>query len=350
MTLPKRPLITVGIPAYNRATLLPVLLDSIFSQSGTDFEILICEDASPQREEIREVVRQYATKYPGVVSYYENSVNLGYDGNLRRLVALAKGDYVLFMGNDDLLADGALRAVANAVAVHPNVGVVLRSYDSFFDDPDVPVQTFRYFDKERFFPAGKETIVTFFRRCVFISGMVIRRDHALKESTDRFDGTLLYQQHLVGQVLARENGVYLPQILSHHRLGGTPDFGNSAAEKGRFVPQEQTPESSVHFMRGMLQIAGDLERTLGLPVFRPILRDIGNYAYPILSIQAGRTRGVFLRYAIALARLGLWRVPMFHVYVTGLLCLGRAICDSIISKIKQRLGRAPVIGRVYTGQ
>jgi glycosyltransferase involved in cell wall biosynthesis len=156
MTLPKRPLITVGIPAYNRATLLPVLLDSIFSQSGTDFEILICEDASPQREEIREVVRQYATKYPGVVSYYENSVNLGYDGNLRRLVALAKGDYVLFMGNDDLLADGALRAVANAVAVHPNVGVVLRSYDSFFDDPDCQCRHFDTLTKSVFSPLEKK--------------------------------------------------------------------------------------------------------------------------------------------------------------------------------------------------
>lgn len=344
------PLISVCIPAYNRAALLPALLDSIVSQVNADYEIVICEDASPEREQIRKVAEQYAAAFPGRVAYHENAANLGYDGNLRRLIELARGEYVLFMGNDDLLAEGALVAVSAAVRAHPGVGVVLRSYDSFDEDPARPVQVFRYFDSEGFFPAGPQTIATFFRRCVFISGMVVRRESAHRHATNRFDGTLLYQQHLVGQILASENGVYLPQILSHHRLGGTPDFGNSAVEQGRFVPREQTPESSVHFMRGMLQIAADLERTLGLPVYLPILRDIGNYAYPILSIQAGRTRRVLWRYSLDLAALGLWRVPLFHVYVVGLLLLGRRNCDSLIAGIKKRLGRAPVIGKVYSGQ
>lgn len=344
------PLISVCIPAYNRAALLPTLLDSIMSQVGADYEIVICEDASPEREQIRKVAEQYAAAFPRRIAYYENVANLGYDGNLRRLIELARGEYVLFMGNDDLLAEGALVAVSAAMRAHSNVGVVLRSYDSFDDDPARPVQVFRYFDSEGFFPSGPQTIVTFFRRCVFISGMVVRRESARRHATSRFDGTLLYQQHLVGQILASENGVYLPQILSHHRLGGTPDFGNSAAEQGRFVPREQTPESSVHFMRGMLQIAAGLERSLGLPVYRPILRDIGNYAYPILSIQAGRARRVLWRYALDLAALGLWRVPLFHVYVVGLLLLGRRNCDSLIAAIKRRLGRAPVIGKVYSGQ
>ncbi len=344
------PLISVCIPAYNRAALLPALLDSIVSQAGADYEIVICEDASPEREQIRRVAEQYAATIPGRISYHENTANLGYDGNLRRLIELARAEYVLFMGNDDLLAEGALAVVSATVRAHPNVGVVLRSYDSFNDDPARPVQVFRYFDSEGFFPASARTIVTFFRRCVFISGMVVRRESAHRHATDRFDGTLLYQQHLVGQILANENGVYLPQILSHHRLGGTPDFGNSAVEKGRFVPREQTPGSSVQFMRGMLQIAADLEQTLGLPVYRPILRDIGNYAYPILSIQAGGARWVLWRYARDLAALGLWRVPLFSVYVFGLSLLGRRNCDSLIAAIKKRLGRAPVIGKVYSGQ
>lgn len=343
-------LISVCIPAYNRAGLLPALLDSIFDQDFPDMEVVIAEDGSPEREEIRRVAQEYEKRYPGRLFYHENATNLGYDGNLRRLVELGRGEYVLFMGNDDLLAEGALVSVANAVRTHPNVGVVLRSYDSFDDDPGRPVQVFRYFDNEGFFPAGPRTIVTFFRRCVFISGMVVRRESAHRHATDRFDGTLLYQQHMIGQILANENGVYLPQILSHHRLGGTPDFGNSAVEKGLFVPREQTPESSVHFMRGMLRIAADLERTLGLPVYRPIRRDIGNYAYPILSIQAARARRILWRYARDLAALGLWRVPLFYVYVAGLLLLGRRNCDSLIAVIKKRLGRAPVIGKVYSGQ
>lgn len=348
--MPNIPLISVCIPAYNRAALLPALLDSILSQQETNFDIVICEDFSPERPQIRAVAEQYSEANPDRIRYHENPVNLGYDGNLRHLIELARGDYILFMGNDDLLAEGALAAVATAVRTHPNVGVVLRSYDSFEEDPRKTLQTFRYFDSECFFPAGQQTIVTFFRRCVFISGMVVRRESALHHTTDRFDGTLLYQQHIVGQILARENGIYLPQILSHHRLGGTPDFGNSAAEQGLFVPREQTPDSSIHFMRGMLQIAADLEKSLHLELFKPILRDIGNYAYPVLSIQACRSRLTLLQYVRNLANLGLWQSPMFHVYALGLLVLGQRNCDSLIAGIKKRLGRAPVIGKVYSGQ
>lgn len=179
--------------------------------------------------------------------------------------------------------------------------------------------------------------------------MVFKRSSSLACATVKFDGTLLYQQHLVGRILADESGIYLNQILSYHRLGGMPDFGNSVAEQGRFVPREQTSGSSGHFMRGMLQIAADLEQTLGLPVYAPILKDIGNYSYPILFIQADRSTGEFLSFIGKLARLGFWKVPMFYIYACGLLVLRRSICDQAIAYLNWVKGRAPVLGNIYAG-
>jgi abequosyltransferase len=344
------PLISVCIPAYNRSIVLPDLLDSVFSQDFEDFDIVISEDFSPERLSIAEIAGAYQRRFGEKVKYFENYETLGYDGNLRRLIEIATGNYVLFMGNDDLLAPGALCAVADAIQEGPDVGVVLRSYSSFKSDPMQPEQVFRYFEEDRIFPPGPDTVVTFFRRCVFISGMVFKRDSAQAYATQRFDGTLLYQQHLAGQILAREYGVYLSRILSHHRLGGIPDFGSSAAEKGLFKPGQQTPESSLHFMRGMLAIANSLDEPRGGKLGRYILQDIGNYAYPILSIQAGRSFSSFLAYVYQLMRLGFWRVPLFHVYAIGLLVLRRDKCDLLISWIKKALGRAPMIGNVYAGQ
>jgi len=344
------PLISICIPVYNRAGVLPALLDSILNQDFDDFDIVIAEDSSPERPAIAAKVAEYQQRFCAKVRYHENPQTRGYDGNLRRLVELATGDYVLFMGNDDLLAPGALGAVAAAVRERQDVGVVLRSYSSFVSDPEQPVQVFRYFDEDRTFPPGADTVVTFFRRCVFISGMVFKRSSAAAYSTARFDGTLLYQQHLAGHILAQESGVYLNRILSYHRLGGVPDFGASAAEKGLFVPKQQTPESSVHFMRGMLTIAHSLDQPGVAKVGHRILRDIGNYAYPILSIQSKQTLGVFLSYLWQLMKLGLWRVPLFHVYALGLLILGRKNCDLLIAQIKKFLGRAPLLGSVYTGK
>lgn len=345
-----RPKISVCIPAYNRAEVLPDLLDSILAQDFDNFEIVICEDCSPQRAQIAEVVSRYNIARPSVMRYFENTENLGYDGNLRNLVEKSQGEYCLFMGNDDLMCAGALSAVAIAVDTHPDVGVVLRSYAAFDETPENINQEFRYFDAEAFFPAGAETIATIYRRSVVISGMVVHRDSALDYATDRFDGSLLYQLYLVASILCDKNAVFLPKILALYRNGGIPDFGNSEKERGKFVPTAQTPESSLHFMQGMLDIARYVEQTRQVKIYRAILRDIGNYSYPILAIQSGKSLGVFVRYCWGLAQLGFWKNKMFYLYFIALLLLGSRRVEWVLRRIKKWLGHTPVIGNVYRGK
>ncbi len=342
-----KPKISVCIPAYNRAEVLSELLDTIILQDFDSFEIVICEDRSPQREKIAEVVRSYSLIHPGVIHYFENAENLGYDGNVRNLIEKSQGEYCLFMGNDDLMCQGALKTVASALDRHKNVGVILRSYAAFDRTPDNIVQTFRYFDKEIFFPSGAETISTIYRRSVVGAGMVYQRSSALQYATDRFDGTLLYQLYLVANILMDMNAVFLPEIIVLYRNGGIPDFGNSAAEKGKFKPKEHTPESSVCFMQGMLDIARYVDTQRKVRVFRPILRDIANYSYPVLAIQAKQTLPIFLHYSWSLIRMGFGRYPMFYIYLLSILVLGTKRVDRLIIRIKLRLGYTPTLGKVY---
>ncbi len=340
---------SVCIPAYNRPEMLPPLLESILSQDYDDYEIVICEDKSAGREDIRDIAETYAQKHAGRIAYYENEENLGYDGNLRRLIDRATGQYCMFMGNDDLMCPGALMTVASALDRHPDVGVVLRSYASFDGDPGCINQVNRYFDRETFFPAGPRTITTFYRRSVVIPGIVIHREAARRYATDRFDGTLLYQLYLAANILVDMNGLFLPEIIVLYRNGGIPEFGNSEKEKARFVPSAQTPESSIHFMQGMLDIAAWVEQTRNVPIFVPILKDIGNYSYPILAIQAHLPLHVFAHYSYRLARLGMWKSWIFFAYFASIILLGTGRMDSVIRFIKKRLTYTPAIGRVYKG-
>ena len=341
-----RPLLTVCIPAYNRAGLLKPLLDSILSQNFDDYEVLICEDGSPERAAIAGVVQRLQEKHPGRIRYEENSSNLGYDGNIRRLVERAIGQYCVFMGNDDLMCVGALKAIAAAIQSKSDCGVVVRSYATFDTNPEQLKQVYRYFPDEHVLPAGAQAIFTAYRRSVVIPGMVIKRDAALAVATDHFDGTLLYQLYLVGMILANHSVIFVPQIIALRRDGTPPDFGNSASEQGKFVPHDQTPASSIHFMQGMLAIAKYVEEATQLNVFESIRSDIGNYSYPILSIQGKRPLVVFAKYGIALANLGLWRYPLFHLYFISLLVLGPEKSDSIIKMIKKHLGHTPRFGAV----
>lgn len=345
-----RPVFSVCIPAYNRAQLLPELLDSILGQDFESFEVVINEDASPQRNDIRSVVEQYSAKYPGKIGYFENEKNLGYDANLRSLVERSMGEYCLFMGNDDLMCAGALRTVAEAVHRHPDVGVVVRSYASFDGTPDNINQTFKYFPEERFFSAGADTISTVYRRSVVIPGMVIHRDAAHKFATTEFDGTLLYQIYLVANILVEMNAVFLPQIIVLYRNGGVPDFGNAEAEQGKFIPADRTIASSLQFMRGMLDIAESVELKRNVLIYRRIVADIANYSYPILSIQASKPISAFVRYWWDLAKMGFGRYPLFHAYFLALLMLGAPRVDSLIAAIKRRTGHTPNLGKLFRGR
>lgn len=338
------PLITVCIPCYNRAEVLPALLDSVLGQSFDDFDVLVREDGSPERGAIAAVVRDYQRRHPGRVTYVENDTNLGYDGNIRALVDAAGGEYCLFMGNDDLMCEGALAVVADILARMPGTGVVVRSYASFDGTPENIDQTFRYFPEERVFPPGVDAVAAAFRRSVVLPGMVVRREDAQAVATDRFDGVLLYQLWLVGRLAAHRPVVFTPRVLVLYRNGGIPFFGNAAAERGKFVPTQRTPASSLHFMRGMVDIARALEAEEGLPVSRPIVADIAAYSYPILSIQADKPLRVFLSYSAGLARLGLARSPLFFVYLAALLLLGPRRSEAVIRWIKTRLGYTPAMG------
>lgn len=339
-----RPLLTVCIPAYNRAALLAPLLDSVLAQNRDGYNILICEDKSPERAAIAQVVADYQHKYPGKIDYVENERNLGYDGNIRQLIALTSGHYSVFMGNDDLMCPGALQAIEDIVTRVPDCGVVVRTYATFDEDPAVHKQVFRYYPQEVVIQPGIGAITTGYRRSVVIPGMVIHRDSAAELATDQFDGTLLYQLYLAGMILAKRSVVFTPHIIALRRDGTPPDFGNSDSEKGKFVPQDQTPESSLHFMRGMLAIAKFVDQKTQLPVFAPIRADIGHYSYPILSIQAKRPVTVFVRYAWGLGQMGFWRYPLFHAYFWALLLLGERRMDSLIKWIKRRLGYTPQFG------
>jgi len=342
--------ISVCIPAYNRSALLPALLESILTQDFNEFEVVINEDKSPEREQIYSVVESYAARYPGRIRYFENQNNFGYDANLRSLIERARGEYCLFMGNDDLMCPGSLNIISNVISKHPRIGVFLRSFAAFDGDPSNIVQTFKYFDRELFFPSGAETISTFYKRCVVIPGVVLRREAALEFSSNQFDGTLLYQIYLVANILVQWNGVFSPEIVTWYRNGGIPDFGNSAAEKGRFVPQSRTIESSIGFMKGMLEIAKFVEASRNVKIYNAIIRDLSNYSYPFIAIQADKPIRKFLGYYFELIKLGFGKQFLFHFYFFSILILGANRTENSIAWIKKRIGYTPVIGSVYMGK
>jgi glycosyltransferase involved in cell wall biosynthesis len=332
---------SICIPAYNRARHLPALLDSIYAQDWRGFEIVICEDVSRERAEIAAIAHDYAARYPGTLLYHENEVNLGYDGNIRRLVEKATGEYCFFMGNDDLICPAALGEVAGILKRHANVGLVLKSYALFGDDPSQPEHEIRYFAEERELGPGTEAISICFRRSGVISGYIVHRDSAFAAATDKFDGTLYYQMHITANVLVDRCAVTTPVILVTCRTGQTPDFGSSGSEKGKFVPGCYTPEARLRMVSGALAIVKNLREACGVDVVEEVTRDYANYFYPYIKDQLDLPFDRFMQLYRAFSRMGFGRYPMFHAYCALGYALGEPTFDRIIQFVRRRLGRSP---------
>jgi len=340
----KRKMFSICIPSYNRAKYLAPLLDSIYVQDFEDFEIVISEDLSKERTEIAKIAAHYADKYPNTLCYFENSENLGYDGNIRNLVKLATGRFCFFMGNDDLMCEGALRAVADAINLNKNIGFVLKSYALFEGDVENIQQTIKYFNQQEVMTAGFDAISTCFRRSGVISGFVIHRDAAHRAATEEFDGTLFYQMHIVGDVLSTMNAIFLPNILVSCRIGELPEFGNSIKEKGKYVPGVYTPQARLNMVGGALKIAKALEERRGIIVYHAIMRDYANYFFPYIRDQLTLPFQEFFKLYKSYFNLGFYRYPMFHIYCAVCYCLGEKRFDKMVELIRKHLGRSPHLG------
>ncbi len=340
----RHPKFSVCIPAYNRGRHLAPLLDSILGQDYEDFEIVLCEDRSPERDTIVAIGESYSQRYPGKLRLFLNEQNLGYDGNVRNLVEKSAGEYCFFMGNDDLMCDGALRTASEVIDRHENVGIVLRSYAWFDDTPDRLSGEVRYFSDERAFPAGPEAISVCFRRTGVISGYIVHRDSAQEFATSRFDGSLYYQMYLTANVLVTRCAVFTPALLVLCRGSEPPDFGNSSTESAVYVPGKYTPQARLKMIAGALSMVRDLKEKRGVDVVDVITRDFANYFYPYIRDQLNASgRELFSLYR-EFGKMGFSKYWLFHAYFVLGYVLGARRLDACIKVGRKMLGHSPRFG------
>ena len=100
------PLISIIIPTYKRTELLKEAIISAINQQecNVSYEILIVDNDNNQNEAIINYISSIETP----LRYFQNDENLGMGGNWNRGIMLAKGKYIAFLHDDDLLMDNYL--------------------------------------------------------------------------------------------------------------------------------------------------------------------------------------------------------------------------------------------------
>lgn len=110
MKLTKQPLVSVIMPVYNARRYLRDAIESVRSQTISDFEFLIVDDGSTDSS--WELLRSYAKKDKRI-RLYRNSPNQGLVGSLNSIISKTRGKYIARMDADDVsLPDRFERQVA----------------------------------------------------------------------------------------------------------------------------------------------------------------------------------------------------------------------------------------------
>lgn len=92
---------SIIIPTFNSSATIKSCLESIFNQSFLYFEVCIIDGFSS--DNTIEIVKEYSLKYPNIrfVSEKDNGI---YDA-MNKGIQLAEGEWIYFLGSDDLLHD-----------------------------------------------------------------------------------------------------------------------------------------------------------------------------------------------------------------------------------------------------
>ncbi len=124
------PLISVVIPAYNRAAFIGETIDGILHQSEQDFELIIFNNGST--DDTESVIRSYSTPK---IKYYACRDNIGIAGGYNQAIAHAQGQYIAIHDSDDISHPQRLAIESTFLSDHPHVGAVSAPFIAFEDSP-----------------------------------------------------------------------------------------------------------------------------------------------------------------------------------------------------------------------
>lgn len=91
-------LVTIGIPTYNRATMLRRSIESALGQDYSMIEVIISNNAST--DDTQDICQEYSKK-DGRVKYVTQSSNRGPVANFAEVLKRASGEYFMWLGDDD---------------------------------------------------------------------------------------------------------------------------------------------------------------------------------------------------------------------------------------------------------
>lgn len=221
------PRLSVLVPAFNAdPDHFEAMLASLVVQSYTNFEAVVCDDGSTQREALGRVEALRDDRF----SLVHHAQNSGIAAATNTAMAASSGDLIAFVDQDDVLAPDALARLVDAFA-------------------DNPTAVYAYSDEDKMDARGRRSepyLKPRFDRALlyrrnYLNHLSAIRSEALRGLgglDSRFDGAQDYDLSLrVLEACGPAGFAHVPRILYHWRTGawakGVSRLGAETAAQAR---------------------------------------------------------------------------------------------------------------------
>lgn len=145
-----KPVLSICIPTYSRSKYLQEAIDSIWNQISESEELLdkvelvVADNDSPDNTE--EVVKSYEHKFRHF-TYFKNAENVGFDKNVDLVVRAATGQYCWYLGDDDLIVNGAVKHMLD-ICESNQYAVISMGSQEISDRNQIPTETQEFKDED----------------------------------------------------------------------------------------------------------------------------------------------------------------------------------------------------------
>jgi glycosyltransferase involved in cell wall biosynthesis len=112
------PKVSVIVPIYNQLPFIRETVDSVLAQDHPDIELVLSDDGST--DGTSDVLGEYAERHPARVKVVTAERNTGIAGAFNRALDAHTGEYIAWLGGDDVMLPGKLSRQVAVLQARPD--------------------------------------------------------------------------------------------------------------------------------------------------------------------------------------------------------------------------------------
>ena len=208
------PAVSIVIPAYNAARYMRQTLDSIQAQTFTDYEVIVVNDGSSDREQLETILREHPLKI-----IYLSQENRGVSAARNAAIKIARGTYYAQLDADDQWKPDYLAVQLGILASDPSISLVYPNALIISDSSDANLEFMKACPSE-----GEVTFESLIEQTCIVMTCVTARMEAIKNagmfdelcrSCEDFDlwlriakqGRIIYHRQILALYRRHENSL-----------------------------------------------------------------------------------------------------------------------------------------------